>query len=53
MLKEGKVYASDINKSIGAKSVFLADRHKKLFVVFFKPNKPEEYIFHKDSFVKK
>ncbi|RXE57966.1 hypothetical protein [Acetivibrio mesophilus] len=52
MLKEGKIHVSDINKSIGAKFVALVDRDKKLFVVQFKPNKPEEYIYYKDSFVK-
>ncbi|ABN53769.1 MAG TPA: hypothetical protein DEF39_00675 [Hungateiclostridium thermocellum] len=53
MLKEDKVCVSDINKSIGAKSVILADKDKKLFVVYFEPNKPEEYIYDKDSFVKR
>lgn len=52
-LEEGKVYVSDINKSIGAKSVYLKDEGKKLFEVYFEPNKPEQYVFNKDSFIKK
>jgi len=51
MLKEGKVVVSDINKSIGAESVILQD--KELFEVYFEPNKPEHYVFNKDSFIKK
>jgi hypothetical protein len=50
-LKEGKIYVSDINKSIGAKSVYLKDEGKKLFEVYFEPNKPEQYVFNKDSFI--
>lgn len=53
MLKEGKIFVSDINKSIGAKSVTLQDKDKKLFEVYFEPNKPEQYVFNKDSFIKK
>ena len=53
MLKEGKIVVSDINKSIGAKSVSLHDEGKKLFEVYFGPNKPEQYVFYKDSFIKK
>ena len=53
MLKEGKIVVSDINKSIGAKSVTLQDKDKKLFEVHFEPNKPEQYVFYKDSFIKK
>ena len=52
MLKEGKIVVSDINKSIGAKSVSLHDEGKKLFEVYFEPNKPEQYVFYKDSFIK-
>jgi len=52
MLKEDIIYASDINKSIGAKSVALQDKDKKLFEVYFKPNKPEQYMYYKDSFIK-
>lgn len=52
-LEEGKIYVSDINKSIGAKSVYLKDEGKKLFEVYFEPNKPEQYVFDKDSFIKK
>ena len=53
MLKEGKVVVSDINKSIGAKSVILQDKDKKLFEVYFEPNKPEQYVFNKDSFIRR
>ena len=53
MLKEGKIYACDINKSIGAKSVALKDKDKKLFEVHFEPNKPEQYMYYKDSFIKR
>lgn len=53
MLKEGRIYVSDINKSIGAKSVALKDKDKKLFEVYFEPNKPEQYMYYKDSFVKR
>ena len=52
-LEEGKIYVSDINKSIGAKSVYLKDEGKRLFEVYFEPNKPEQYVFNKDSFIKK
>lgn len=52
MLKEGRIDASDINKSIGAKSVAFKDIDKKLFEVYFDPNKPEQYMYYKDSFVK-
>ena len=41
-LKEGRIYASDINKSIGAKSVALQDNDKRLFEVYFEPNKLEQ-----------
>lgn len=53
MLKEGKIVVSDINKSIGAKSVTLQDKDKKLFEVYFEPNKPEQYMYYRDSFIKK
>ncbi|MGI6626762.1 MAG: hypothetical protein ACOX4K_00150 [Bacillota bacterium] len=53
MLKEGKIAVSDINKSIGAKSVSLHDEGQKLFEVFFEPNRPEQYVFNKDSFIRK
>jgi len=53
MLKEGKIVVSDINKSIGAKSVTLQDKGKKLFEVYFEPNKPEQYVYYRDSFIKK
>lgn len=53
MLKEGKIAVSDINKSIGAKSVSLQDEEKKLFEVYFEPNKPEQYTLNKGSFIRK
>ncbi len=53
MLKEGKIVISDVNKSIGAKSITLQDKDKRLFEVYFEPNKPEQYVFNKDSFIKK
>ncbi len=53
ILKEDGIYASDINKSIGAQSVALQDEDKKIFEVYFEPNKPEQYKFIKDSFVKR
>ena len=49
ILREGKIYVSDINKSIGAKSVFLQDEDKKLFQVYFEPNKSEQYVYYKYS----
>ncbi|KAB3532142.1 hypothetical protein F8154_12220 [Alkaliphilus pronyensis] len=51
--KEDSIYASDINKSIEAKSVSLKDKEKQLFEVYFEPNKPEEYVYFKDSFIKR
>lgn len=53
ILREGKIYVSDINKSIGAKSVFLQDEDKKLFQVYFEPNKSEQYVYYKYSFIKR
>ena len=53
MLKEGKIVISDVNKSIGAKSITLQDKDKRLFEVYFEPNKPEQYVFNKDSFIRK
>ncbi|MDD2495323.1 MAG: hypothetical protein PHE29_09030 [Tissierellia bacterium] len=53
MLKEGKIYASDINKSIVAKSVSLQDKDKKIFEVYFEPNKSEQYMFYKGSLIKR
>ncbi len=52
MLKKAKIYVSDINQSIGAKSVRLQDEGKKLFEVYFEPNKPEQFVFNKDSFIR-
>ena len=53
MLEEDKIVISDVNKSIGAKSVILQDKDEKLFEVYFKPGKPEQYVFNKSSFIKK
>ena len=53
MLKEGKIVISDVNKSIGAKSITLQDKDKRLFEVYFEPNKPEQYVYNKDSFIRK
>jgi len=53
MLKKGKIVVSDINKSIGAESVSLYDESKGLFEVYFEPNKPEQYVFNKDSLIRK
>ncbi len=53
MLKEGKIVISDVNKSIGANSITLQDKDKRLFEVYFEPNKPEQYVFNKDSFIRK
>lgn len=52
MLKEDTIYTSDINKSIGAKSIFLQD-DEKLFQVYFEPNKPDQYVYYKGSLLKK
>lgn len=51
--KEDSIYGSDINKSIGAKSVLLQDNDKKLFQVYFESNKPEQYVYHEGSLLKK
>ncbi|ACL22254.1 conserved hypothetical protein [Desulfitobacterium hafniense DCB-2] len=51
--KNGTIYGSDINKSIGAKSVLLQDNDKKLFQVYFESNKPEQYVYHEGSLLKK
>lgn len=53
MLKEGKIHVSDINKSIGARSVYLINEGSKLFEVYFEPNKPEQFLYQNDCFVKK
>ena len=53
MLKDRKIVISDVNKSIGAKSITLQDKDKRLFEVYFEPNKPEQYVFNKDSFIRK
>lgn len=52
LLMEGKICVSDVNGSIGAKSVILQDPVNKIFEVCFEPNKQEEYVFYNDSLVK-
>lgn len=52
MFKEGKIYVSDINTSIGAKSVSFQGKNQ-LFEVYFEQNKPEQYMLYKDSFIKR
>lgn len=53
IMRESKILVSDINKSIGAKSVSLNDKEEKLFEVYFEQNKPERYVYQNSSFVKK
>lgn len=53
LFKEGTIYVSDINKSIGAKSVSLQNDKDKLFQVYFDPNKPKQYVYYKGSLYKK
>jgi len=52
VMKEGKISISDINGSIGAKSVTLQDADKKIFEVYFEQGKPEKFIFSNNSFIK-
>lgn len=51
--KEGKIYASDVNKSIGAESVALLDKENKIFEVYFEPNKPQRYVYQDEAFTRK
>ncbi len=53
MLKEGKIHVCNINESIGAKSVILKDKDKKLFEVYFEPGKPQKFIYYEDFFIKR
>jgi len=53
MLKEGKIHVCNINESIGAKSVILKDKDKKLFEVYFEPDKPQKFIYYEDFFIKR
>lgn len=53
IFKGDKIYTSNINDSMGAKSVNLQDKDKKLFQVYFEPNKPEQYMYYKGSFLEK
>jgi uncharacterized protein YhbP (UPF0306 family) len=53
MLKEGAISVCDINKSIGARSVYLKNEGSKLFEVYFKANKPEQFVYENDCFVRK
>lgn len=50
--KDSKIYVSDVNGSTGAKSVYLQDENNKLFEVFFESNKPEKFVFSKNSFIR-
>ncbi|WP_432405585.1 hypothetical protein [Wukongibacter sp. M2B1] len=50
--EEGEILVSNINKSIGAKSVIMSDRDSKLFDVYFEPNKLEQYSYYKGVFKK-
>lgn len=50
--REGTIFESDVNESIGAKSVSLDDEDKRLFEVYFEPNKPEQYIYSNGSLIK-
>lgn len=52
IFKEDKIYISDVAKSIGAKSVRLLDEEKKIFEVYFKPNKPEVFTYYNGSLLK-
>jgi hypothetical protein len=53
ILKGDRICASDINESIGAKSVILKDKDKKLFEVYFEPDKPQKFIYYEDFFIKR
>ncbi|HEY8350864.1 MAG TPA: hypothetical protein VIM13_13660 [Clostridia bacterium] len=53
VLKDSKISVSDINGSLGAKSVRLLDENNKLFEVYFEPNKPEQFAYQDGSFVKR
>ncbi|HOJ79431.1 MAG TPA: hypothetical protein PLG72_01095 [Clostridiales bacterium] len=53
VLKDSEISVSDINRSLGAKSVRLMDENNKLFEVYFEPNKPEQFVYQDGSFVKK
>ena len=53
MLKEGKIHVCNINESIGAKSVILKDKDKKLFEVYFEPDKPQKFTYYEDFFIKR
>lgn len=53
VFKEGSIYVSDIIKSIGAKSVYLLDEDKRLFDIYFEPNRPEQYVYYEGSLLKR
>lgn len=50
--EKGHIYVSNINQSIGAKSVYLKDVTEKVFEVHFVPNVSEQYIFSNDTLIK-
>jgi len=47
--KEGQIFVANINESINAKAVLLKDRDKKVFEVYFQPNKPKLFQFKNDN----
>lgn len=47
ILDENKIFVCDINESIGAESSILKDRDKKIFEIYFQPNKPKKYMYDK------
>jgi hypothetical protein len=48
-----EISVCDINKSLGAKSVFLKDADSKLFEIYFESNKPEQYVYQNGSLTNK
>ena len=53
ILKGDRICASDINESIGAKSVILKDKEKKVFEVYFEPGKPQKFMYYEEYFIKR
>lgn len=50
--RRGQVFIADINKSINAKSVLLKDKDKKIFEIYFQPNKPKLFKFKEGSLIR-
>lgn len=46
-IEEDEIFVSNINNSIGANSTRIIDTNKRLFEVYFEPNKPELYSYFK------